>query len=171
MLGLKLKETSISRIIGDSLAGIIKPDNVEISILSNINDEHLWIDHNKIVNALINLEKNALEAMPDGGCLTITIDDNIDTIFITIHDTGTGISDDNMEQLFTPFFTTKSPGEGTGLGLAETYGIIKAHSGSISIETNSDPLKGAPGTKAVIRIPRRLIRTDDPSKVIIHDDE
>jgi signal transduction histidine kinase len=103
--------------------------------------------------------------------LTIIIEDNENNIFITIQDTGVGIGQENMEQLFTPFFTTKPPGEGTGLGLAETYGIIKAHQGSISITSNNDPLQGPRGTKISITLPRRIILQNKEMKVILHDDE
>jgi signal transduction histidine kinase len=168
--GLKLRETGLKRIIEDSIAGFIKPDNIEMKVLYDIRNDTVWLDHKKIVSALINLEKNAAESMPCGGTLRITADDSNNEILITIKDTGTGIPPEHMQHLFSPFFTTKPPGEGTGLGLSETYGIMKIHSGSISIDSNSDSSKGPTGTKISIRLPRRLILSDLKSKIIIHEE-
>jgi signal transduction histidine kinase len=169
--GLKLRETNILLIIRDSIASLKKKDNVDIKISSDLLNDSVWIDHEQMVGALINLEENAIEAMPEGGRLTISVSDSENNIFITIQDSGPGIAPANMEQLFTPFFTTKPSGEGTGLGLAETYGIIKAHRGSISIASNNDPLKGPTGTKISIMLPRRIILQNKEMKVILHDDE
>ena len=171
MQGLKLRETNILHIIRDSIASLKKKDNVDIKISSKLLNESVWIDHEQMVGALINLEENAIEAMPGGGRLTISISDSENNIFITFQDSGPGIAPENMEQLFTPFFTTKPSGEGTGLGLAETYGIIKAHQGSLSIESNNDPQKGPTGTKISIMLPRRIILQNKEMKVILHDDE
>jgi signal transduction histidine kinase len=169
--GLKLRETNILHIIRDSIASLKKKDNVDIKTSSNLRNESVWIDHEQIVGALINLEENAIESMPKGGRLTISISDSENNIFITVQDSGLGIAPVNMEQLFTPFFTTKPPGAGTGLGLAETYGIIKAHQGSISIASNNDPINGPTGTKISIMLPRRIILQNKEMKVILHDDE
>jgi signal transduction histidine kinase len=169
--GLKLRETNIRHIIRDSIAGLKKKDNVEIKTSSDLLNESVWIDHEQMVGALMNLEENAIEAMPKGGRLDISVSDSENNIFITVQDSGPGIAPENMEQLFTPFFTTKPPGEGTGLGLAETYGIIKAHEGSISIVSNTDPLKGPKGTKVSIVLPRRMILQNKEMKMILHDDE
>jgi two-component system NtrC family sensor kinase len=169
--GLKLRETNIFRIIQDSIASLTKQDSVEISVLSHLQNEAVWVDHEQMVNALVNLEENAIEAMPNGGRLTITVEDSESNIFITVQDTGAGIAQENMAQLFTPFFTTKPPGEGTGLGLSETYGIVKAHRGNISIESNNDPLIGAPGTKVSLLLPRRMIMQNKEMKIILHDNE
>lgn len=171
MQGLKLRETNILHIVRDSIASMKKTDSVDIKVLSNLQNEVVWIDYEQMVSALINLEENAIEAMPNGGNLTITVEDSGSNIFITMQDTGVGISQENMEQLFTPFFTTKPPGEGSGLGLSETYGIIKAHQGNITIESNNDPLKNPLGTKISIRLPRRMILQNKEMKVILHDDE
>ena len=171
MQGLKLRETNILHIIRDSIASLKKKDNVEIKTSSNLLNESVWIDHEQMVGALINLEENAIEAMPEGGRLDISVSDSENNIFITVQDSGPGIASGDMEQLFTPFFTTKPPGEGTGLGLAETYGIIKAHEGSISIVSNTDPLKGPKGTKVSIVLPRRMILQNKEMKMILHDDE
>jgi signal transduction histidine kinase len=62
-----------------------------------------------------------------------------------------------MEKIFTPFFTTKEMGKGTGMGLPLVYGIIKMHQGKINVESNTDPRKGATGTTFKIVLPRRKL--------------
>ena len=109
-----------------------------------------------MVQVLSNLIKNSIEAMPDGGILKIKIEQENNTVIFTISDTGTGISKENMDKIFTPFFTTKSPGKGTGLGLPTCYGIVKMHKGDINITSNCDPQCGQTGTSFKIKIPTRL---------------
>ena len=85
-----------------------------------------------------NIIDNALDAMPNGG--TLTIKTELDREFVKIHlsDTGTGIPGDVIDQIFDPFFTTKGIGEGTGLGLDIANRIIEQHHGKISVDSSSD---------------------------------
>ena len=91
----------------------------------------------QIEQALLAIEINAVEAMPEGGTLTLNACRINETgaIQITIADTGIGISDDAMPHIFEPFFTTKENGKGTGLGLAVVYGIVERHGGSITVQS------------------------------------
>jgi signal transduction histidine kinase len=109
-----------------------------------------------MMQVLTNLEKNAVEAMPDGGILKIELNNHRDEIEISISDSGTGISKENMEHIFTPFFTTKGLGKGTGLGLPLVYGIIKMHQGKIDVKSNADQSQGPTGTTFKISFPRNL---------------
>ena len=95
---------------------------------------------------LINLFKNALEAMPEGGDLTVSAEVRDDYLVLKITDTGHGIPPEQLQNLFTPFFTTK-PG-GTGLGLTICRGLITQHQGEISIDSEVDR-----GTTCTIRLP------------------
>jgi len=104
-------------------------------------------DFDKIQQVLINIIMNAIQAMPDGGHLTITSsvakDINIndllkDTVRIEISDTGVGIPKENLNKLFTPFFTTKEKGKGVGLGLPVVHGIIEQHKGKIEVDSQPD---------------------------------
>ena len=104
---------------------------------------------------LTNLEKNAVEAMPEGGELTLELSDTDNEIEIVVSDTGVGIPEENTDKIFTPFFSTKGIGKGTGLGLPLIYGIIKMHKGKISFVSNANPGKGPTGTKFIIKIPRK----------------
>jgi signal transduction histidine kinase len=103
----------------------------------------VWIDKSRLQQALLNLLINAIQAMPNGGTLTIAIraGDNPDEIRIDVADTGNGIPKEQLDSIFDPFFTTKKEGEGTGLGLSVTYGIIKKHGGRITVQ--STPGKGS----------------------------
>jgi two-component system NtrC family sensor kinase len=90
--------------------------------------------HN-LQQVFLNIFLNAIQSMPDGGELKVRSYVENSAIKIDIIDTGVGISPENKEKIFVPFFTTKPVGEGTGLGLSVSYGIIRQHHGEISIES------------------------------------
>jgi two-component system sensor histidine kinase HydH len=103
-------------------------------------------DAGLLKQALLNLVLNAIQAMPDGGVLTVASELRSNIVEVKIGDTGSGISEENRKKLFSPFFTTKK--NGTGLGLAITYRIIENHRGKIDIK--SEPGKG---TTFTVKIP------------------
>ena len=120
------------------------------------NDIKVLADSDKIEHVLVNLINNAVDAMPDGGSLTIGTDTVVldsksanvhgldkdgDYGVITVSDTGMGMDEETKAKIFEPFFTTKERGKGTGLGLPIVYGIVKQHHGHI--EVISEPNKGA----------------------------
>lgn len=109
------------------------------------------IDSEKIRQALLNLLKNALEALPQGGLITITVCRDADDALITFADSGSGIPAQDLPLIFEPFFTRK--GAGTGLGLSITRQIIEEHGGSISVDSESGQ-----GATFLIRLP--LLRSD-----------
>ena len=106
-------------------------------------------DFDQLQQVSINLIMNALQAMPEGGRLTLRTSADDDQLKIEVQDTGHGISKDNMRKLFTPFFTTKEKGKGVGLGLAMAYGIIQRHKGRIEVQS-----KEGEGTTFTIYLPR-----------------
>jgi two-component system NtrC family sensor kinase len=90
----------------------------------------------------LNLLLNAIDAMPDGGPLTVrTLRDESGGVRVDIADSGVGIPQENLDRIFDPFFTTKEPGRGTGLGLSVSFGIVEQHGGRITVQ--SRPGKGA----------------------------
>ncbi len=107
-------------------------------------------DPQQIEQALIALEINAIEAMPGGGTLKLTMKklEGRDEIEIKVTDNGIGINDDDLEHIFEPFFTTKKDGKGTGLGLAVVHGIIERHNGRIEVDS-----KPGIGTTFTISLP------------------
>lgn len=97
---------------------------------------------NQLQQCFLNLIFNAIEAMPQGGQLTVVseLDRPSNTVRCQIQDTGHGIADQHLDHIFDPFFTTKEEGEGTGLGLSIVYGVVRRHEGRI--EVNSEEGKG-----------------------------
>ena len=87
---------------------------------------------------LINLMINAAQAMPNGGALTMNAYCREAKVLLEICDTGEGIQQKNMHKIFDPFYTTKPPGEGTGLGLWLTYEIVNSYAGEITAHSNKD---------------------------------
>jgi signal transduction histidine kinase len=169
--GVTPRKTDIMQLVERSIREIQMPDTIHVTMRGNVSDPFVWIDDERILKALVNLETNAVEAMPQGGDLSISVEGNNEQVVITIQDTGTGISRENMDNIFIPFFTTKPTGEGTGLGLPAAYGAVKLHSGKITVESNADPGCGPTGTKITIVLPRRSTMQDLETRLIIHDDD
>jgi signal transduction histidine kinase len=94
-------------------------------------------DAGQLQQVFLNLFLNARDAMPDGGRLRVTTSHDAHSLAIAISDTGPGIAPEHRAHIFDPFYTTKSAGTGTGLGLAVCYGIINAHGGQIEIAGNN----------------------------------
>jgi PAS domain S-box-containing protein len=97
-------------------------------------------DPDQISQVLLNLFINALHAMPEGGTLNVRVKPQANVVALVIADTGHGIPREHLGKIFTPFFTTKEVGKGTGLGLTVVHGIIEEHGGSITVD--SEPGKG-----------------------------
>ena len=89
-------------------------------------------DESELREVLVNLVFNAVDAMPEGGTLTMTAKEVHDTVEISVHDTGTGMDEATRLRIFDPFFTTKDE-LGMGLGLAVSYGIVRRHEGSVDV--------------------------------------
>ncbi|NTW23184.1 MAG: 4Fe-4S binding protein [Lentimicrobium sp.] len=149
-------DININNLVEHSVSSVITPANVKISLESQIKNPEVHLDYDQMAQVFTNLLKNAIEAMPEtGGNINVKSVDTAEEITVYIADNGTGIAKENMGKLFTPFFTTKTIGKGTGLGLPIIYGIVKMHKGSISVKSNADLLKGPTGTTFTITIPRR----------------
>jgi signal transduction histidine kinase/iron only hydrogenase large subunit-like protein len=150
------QDGNIENFCKHSLDSVVLPDDVEIKIEfeSSMVNTTASFDQDQFMQVLTNLEKNAVEAMPNGGTLTLSLSDTIEYVHIHVSDTGTGITKENMDKIFTPFFTTKGIGKGTGLGLPLIYGIVKMHRGKINVDSNTDPNAGPVGTTFKITLPR-----------------
>ncbi|MBL8095239.1 MAG: HAMP domain-containing protein [Anaerolineales bacterium] len=114
-------------------------------------------DSRQIEQVLINLIQNAVQAMSSGGALTIALNVMGQHALLTVADTGVGIGPEQIGRVFDPFYTTKSEGEGTGLGLSVTYGIISQHGGEIWASSERDR-----GTTFSIRLPIREQAPEQP---------
>jgi signal transduction histidine kinase len=128
----------------------------------------------------MNLCLNALDAMPDGGTLVLgTAALAPDGAEISVQDSGAGMAPEILTHVLEPFFTTKEVGRGTGLGLSMTYGVVKAHGGTIDI--TSQPGQGTcvklrfPRIPAPAPAPDETVDTPSPSlgamKVLLVDDD
>lgn len=153
---VKVDSVDLKKLAEDSIASVVIPKNIKTTVVCKAKNCVAELDYEQMMQVLTNLNKNAVEAMPNGGLLTVEVDDADDEVVFCVTDTGMGIPEENMDKLFTPFFTTKGIGKGTGLGLATTYGIVKMHKGKIEVDSNIDPTKGPTGTTFRIIIPRKL---------------
>ncbi|HEY4058259.1 MAG TPA: ATP-binding protein [Kofleriaceae bacterium] len=97
----------------------------------------IGIDEDSLQQILTNLAVNAIQAMPTGGTLTVSVKRVAGRVRIAVRDTGPGIPADVREHIFEPFFTTKAVGDGTGLGLAVVHGIVTDHGGEIFVDTGA----------------------------------
>ncbi|MFH1328619.1 MAG: CHASE4 domain-containing protein [Candidatus Bathyarchaeota archaeon] len=142
---IKLRKVDIKHLTQEILSQIVFPKNVKLT--TNYGKIPLAnVDTNLLGRIFQNMTLNALQAMPEGGELTVSTNKAKDLIEITITDTGVGIPKENLERIFDPFFTTKA--KGTGLGLANSKMIIAAHKGEITTES-----KEGKGTTFTIRLP------------------
>jgi len=134
------------------------PEDIELALETEPGPQRVRADAGRLKQALTNLALNARDAMPEGGELRFSISSRrgeeepaMEThrrglsqgstlpagewVSIAVSDTGTGMTEEVQEHLFEPFFTTKEVGEGTGLGLAQVYGIVRQHDGYVHVET------------------------------------
>jgi len=108
----------------------------------------LTADPNQLQQVCTNLVVNAIQAMPEGGKLTLRTSLDKGQLKMEVQDTGYGISPENMRKLFTPFFSTKKEVKGVGLGLAVSYGIIQRHRGKIDVQSTEGK-----GTNFIVYLP------------------
>jgi PAS domain S-box-containing protein len=125
-----------------------------ISIILDFEDDGLeaFIDPNLLNFALYNLVINAVHAMENGGEVTISLKDEGHEFLVVVADTGVGISAENLEKIYSPFFTTKH--NGNGFGLSEVYKVIQAHDGAIEVFS-----KVKQGTRFVIKMPKTATKS------------
>jgi len=118
---------------------------------------HVWGDSNHLLQVLLHVVNNAVDALQDvgGGDVNIKTTSKDPWVMIEIADTGPGIRDAN--RIFDPFFTTKPIGKGTGLGLSVCYGIVKEHQGEISCHNNERS-----GATFVIKLPAIKASEEEP---------
>ena len=126
----EIVESAVSLLYGETLR-----KNVQIFVYPAPDIPESTMDRGQMVQVFLNLFSNAMQAMPSGGTISVHTSYKKETeqAYITVADSGTGISSEVQQRIFTPFFTTKV--DGTGLGLAITQTIILAHGGQISVES------------------------------------
>jgi signal transduction histidine kinase len=125
--------------------------DVTVSVESD-GDSAARIESDQMQQVLTNIFVNAIQAMCDGGSLSVRIcrdrvavqgkgQDTAEYLCVRVEDTGTGMDENTKSRIFEPFFTTKDVGDGTGLGLSVAFGIVEDHGGWIDVE--SEPGRGS----------------------------
>lgn len=142
------------------------PETIEVTLVYEPGDYTVNADPTRMQQAIMNLAINARDAMPEGGQLRVGLEhlhvekealaplpemQPGDWVVVTVADTGTGIPPEVLPHLFEPFFTTKKVGQGSGLGLAQVYGIVRQHEGYIDVST-----RVGEGTTFTIYLPALL---------------
>ncbi len=134
---------------------------------------------NEMQQVIFNLINNARDAMPKGGTITITTHVDDDAVSLQVSDTGMGIAGDDLSSIFAPFYTTKDPGKGTGLGLPVCSTIVNDHGGTISVESE---LGEGTSFKIILPLSQEMVKEDkdknqtvsvqiEPSLALVVDDE
>jgi len=149
--------THLGRLIADMDSLLLRAlgDRIEVEIQQPAGLWNVEVDRNQLENAILNMVINARDAMSGVGQLTIglantTLDGTAgDQVCLSITDTGCGMPPEVVQKIFDPFYTTKGPGQGTGLGMSMVYGFVKQSGGEIRIQS----LPGL-GTTIQIHLPR-----------------
>jgi len=135
------EQVSLNRVI-EEVAGMVAPQfgkqGVEVRLELAPELPQLWLDVNKIKQVILNLLMNSRQAMPEGGGrieIGSSWSAEAGVVRVRVWDNGRGIAPENLGKIFDPFFSTKGTGEGTGLGLSVSYGIIKEHGGEIEVSS------------------------------------
>ncbi|MDX1403716.1 MAG: ATP-binding protein [Woeseiaceae bacterium] len=155
-------DVSVNEVVEKSI-GIVDHqlglNNVQVNMSLATDIPPIIGNPNQLQQVLMNLAINAQQAMaPDGGTVDIVTSCDAHKVYISVSDTGPGIDEEVAQKIFEPFYTTKAAGEGTGLGLSVTYGIIQDHKGDIRVERAESG-----GARFVIELPREFSRDAEAS--------
>ena len=146
-----LREVDINHVVNrafDLVAHSAELQHIQVVKELDPSLPRLMADSEQLQQVCTNLILNAIQAMPEGGRLTLRTSTDDTQLKVEVQDTGCGISAENMRKLFTPFFSTKHEVKGVGLGLAVAYGIIQRHRGRIEVQS-----KEGEGTTFTIYLP------------------
>jgi signal transduction histidine kinase len=151
---LDLEMTDIKSILKETYPFLKIPESIRIVDLAK-DEPKIRVDFMKIQRVFVNVLKNAIEAMPDGGILTIESKKADGNVEVTVSDTGTGMSGETLRKLWGPLFTTKAKGMGFGLPISKRF--IEAHGGNVSVQSELGK-----GTTFTMTIPTEQQQTDAP---------
>jgi signal transduction histidine kinase len=146
----KLAQIDLVPILQETLMRVPMPESIEVHTALDADLDMVTADADQLQQVFVNLVTNAVQAMPNGGTLTLTATRDEFYALVQVSDTGVGISPANLERLFQPFFTTKD--KGIGLGLAVTKSIIEGHRGTIELAS----VEGE-GTTFSVHLPFELV--------------
>lgn len=147
---LEMKDLNLNEVV-ENISKMIRRiigENIQLHIVPDLHAGAIYADQGQMEQILLNLCVNARDAMPEGGVLTVEIENVVidkdycaihtwatpgSYVLLTVTDNGCGMDAKTQERIFEPFFTTKEIGKGTGLGLATVYGIVRQHQGMIQV--------------------------------------
>jgi PAS domain S-box-containing protein len=151
-LNPKIEEVDLQKLVKDAFLSSAIPENIKVLISVADDLRQLAVDRYFIKRVLVNLITNAIQAMPDGGTLTVKATQENGMARISVEDTGLGIPEENRNEIFKPLFTTKSKGQGFGLAVCKR--LVEAHNaGSITFESEAGK-----GSKFTIQVPNKVRR-------------
>jgi signal transduction histidine kinase len=160
---LEVTETSPKQVLKEALSFVPIPKNVQV-VSSVWSRPKISVDIERMRRVFINIIKNAFDAMPNGGKLTITTKKVTDSLTFTFSDTGVGMSKETMSKLWTPLFTTKARGMGFGLPICKR--ILEAHGGKISVESDIGK-----GTTFILTVPIKQKPTEGGERIWVNEPE
>jgi len=161
-----LEEIELADLVDGALRSVLVPEGTRVRVVHEQAHLAAKIDRDQLGQVLTNLVNNALAPTTGAGEITITTGErDEDTVFLTVCDDGCGIPTENLSRIFEPFFTTKEQGQGTGLGLAVSYGIVKMHRGDLQVESNSLAEAGPTGTTFTIVLPYNNEQNDETENI------
>jgi signal transduction histidine kinase len=146
-------QVSLNQIVEEGLYFLesrCEKEGIKVVRLLSDGIPEITADPAQLTQILVNLVVNALQAMPDGGELAVKTEASDDHVKLTVKDTGIGMDNKALKQIFLPFYTTKNVGQGTGLGLPVVHGIVTSHGGTIHVES-----KEGSGSTFEIKLPVR----------------
>lgn len=146
-------EVALRSFYDELLKLIIIPENIKLKIVHDNPDASVYMDRDQMTQLMINLLTNACHAMPEGGTLLLGSHCTDTEKRLYVRDTGSGIPVENIKRIFEPFFTTKDVGQGTGMGLAVSYGIAKMHRGDLRAVNNNTLDPTARGSTFTVILP------------------
>ncbi len=156
-----LEPTDLNRVLHQALSLIrrqIEMRRVDLHETYADDLPHIPLDASRLKQVFLNLVTNALDAMPQGGTLAVSTRRAGDGVAVRFTDTGTGMPQEHLERIFEPFFTSKPTGQGIGLGLSVSLGIIQEHGGRIDVESQE-----AKGSTFTVWLPEERADTSAPA--------
>ncbi|MCW3804963.1 sensor histidine kinase [Plebeiibacterium marinum] len=147
---VKFKKSDVVEVVNNCLTVLNHKIIDRIQVVKNFTEEKIWVygDENGLHQVFINVLHNAVQAIKNDGQIGVDIEVKNDKVIVYIKDNGIGMSKHTVSKMFDPFYTKKTLGEGTGLGMTIVYNVIKEHRGSINVDS-----KLGEGTQVKIQLP------------------